>query len=182
MKECWIVLVKNAAHTCSAQTNKQGRDDRIFQRLRCIVSFLSCRAVCTDRAGSGERQWWVGIWWCACIIDRGAMGRRWCSHIGHHRTAMWLSATFLHCAFPNHIGHSTAVVLSHLSTQYTSNCQDTTICQPIQLLEYPIPPPRPSQKPRVQWISGTERAIIDPRVSKRPEQVLSMNKKISTNH
>ena len=28
----------------------------------------------------------------------------------------------------------------------------------------------------VQWISGTERAIIDPPVSKRPEKILSMNK------
>ena len=34
----------------------------------------------------------------------------------------------------------------------------------IQLLEYTIPPL--SQKPRVKWISGTERAIINPLVSK----------------
>ena len=49
----------------------------------------------------------------------------------------------------------------------------------IQLLEYPIPPrPRASQKPPSADISETESGIINPLVSKRPEQIL--NKKIST--
>ena len=44
------------------------------------------------------------------------------------------------------------------------------VVQPIQLLEYPIPPhpPRPSQKPSHGDISGTKSGIIDPLVSKRP--------------
>ena len=42
-----------------------------------------------------------------------------------------------------------------------------------QLLEYPIPPSS-SQKPTPGDISGTERAIIDPLVSKRREKILSM--------
>ena len=49
----------------------------------------------------------------------------------------------------------------------------------IQLLESPIPtaaPVRPSQKASSGDISGTKRGIIDPLVSKRPENIL--NKKI----
>ena len=69
---------------------------------------------------------------------------------------MWLKMVAAHqlaVALPQRIGPATArIAVSFI----------------IQLLEYPIPP-RPSQKPRVQWISGTARAIIDPLVSKRPE-------------
>ena len=45
----------------------------------------------------------------------------------------------------------------------------------IHFLEYQIPPPPPLSSVtffRVQWILGTERAIIDPLVSKRPEKNL----------
>ena len=46
----------------------------------------------------------------------------------------------------------------------------------IKILECPIPPTttaaRPSQKPSNGDISGTKRGIIDPLVSKQPENIL----------
>ena len=96
----------------SAQTNKVGWDDRIFQRLHCTVSFL-CWTVCSWPLLAHWREAvvrWVGIWWSACIIDRGRDGGGDGTHIGPTTSAMWLSAS-----------------LTLLPLKHTSNCHDTTM-------------------------------------------------------
>ena len=56
-------------------------------------------------------------------------------------------------------------------------CSFLSFYTEIQLLEYPIPPrPRASQKPSSADISETESGIIDPLVSKQPENILNIKK------